>query len=153
MKRLTRRYIIKNLDNIPISEGIPYERYYINDNLRIQNKGGIFEKEILDDNNVIINKSYITANEFNELKDKSYAEIIRESYIYLNDNRVSIKRYLGKYAGLYRVEVKFLTAEEMEDYQKEYWMGNEISDSNLAFDKYLSKLDRNEFLEEMSIYL
>lgn len=121
--------------------------------MRIQNKDGIFEKEILDDNNVIINKSYITANEFNELKDKSYAEIIRESYIYLNDNRVSIKRYLGKYTGLYRVEVKFLTTEEMENYQKEYWMGNEISDSNLAFDKYLSKLDRNEFLEEMSIYL
>ena len=35
MKRLTRRFIIKSLDGLSLSEAIRCERYYINDNLRI----------------------------------------------------------------------------------------------------------------------
>ena len=38
MKRLTRRFIINSLDGLSLSEAIRYERYYINDNLRIQRK-------------------------------------------------------------------------------------------------------------------
>lgn len=37
-KRLTKRYIITTLDNLELSSPIRYERYYINDNLRIQKK-------------------------------------------------------------------------------------------------------------------
>ena len=54
MKRLTRRFIINSLDGLSLSEAIRYERYYINDNLRIQRKNDAYQKEELDnDNNVI----------------------------------------------------------------------------------------------------
>ncbi len=36
--RLTRRFIIQSLDGVNINNPIRYERYYINDNLRIQSK-------------------------------------------------------------------------------------------------------------------
>ena len=38
MRKLTKRYIISSLENLNLSEPIRYERYYINDNLRIQLK-------------------------------------------------------------------------------------------------------------------
>ena len=41
MRRLTRRYIINSLDGLNLSEPIRYERYYIDDNLRIQKKDNI----------------------------------------------------------------------------------------------------------------
>ena len=33
--RLTRRFLVKSLDNISLSNPMRYERYYINDKLRI----------------------------------------------------------------------------------------------------------------------
>ena len=42
-------YIINSLDRLNLSEPIRYERYYINEKLRIQSKNGKFQKEILDD--------------------------------------------------------------------------------------------------------
>ena len=38
----------------------------------------------------------------------------------------------------------------MNNYKKEKWMGNEITKSPLAFDKYLSKLNRKEFILELN---
>lgn len=147
--RLTRRFIVKNLNDIVLSEPIRYERYYINDKLRIQKKKGNYEKEILNDENVVLEKSTITKQEFLKLKKDAYSEIIRDSYLYLNDERVSIKKYYGKYEGLNRVEVEFASMEERDSYVKESWMEEEITDFPLAFDKYLSKLNRREFLLEM----
>ena len=153
MRKLTKRYIIKSLDKLNLSEPIRYERYYINDCLRIQIKNNKFEKEILDENNNITEKIEITENEFCKLRKNAYSEIIRDSYILLEDKRVSIKKYFGKYIGLYRVEVKFNSDEEENKYIKESWMGNEITNSPLAFDRYLSKLSENEFKEELKKYL
>ena len=34
--RLTRRFIVSSLDNIPLSNPIRYERYYINEKIRIK---------------------------------------------------------------------------------------------------------------------
>lgn len=151
--RLTRRFVILSLDQINVSSPIRYERYYINDFLRIQKKNQLFEKEILDKENVVIEKINISAEEFNRLKDEAYANIIRDSYLYLDDSRVSIKKYLGTYEGLLRVEVQFTSAEEMHSYKKESWMGEEITSSPLAFDKYLSKLSKQEFLVELAKYI
>ncbi len=151
--RLTRRYIIKSLDSIPLSSPLRYERYYINDTLRIQKKADNYEKEILNGTNEITEKIKITEQEFSELKEKAYSKIIRDSYLYLSDDRVSIKAYLADYEGLNRVEVKFSTNEEMENYEKEPWMGPEITQSPLAFDKYLSKLSKEEFLSELHKFI
>lgn len=151
--RLTKRYIIKSLDGLPLSSSIRYERYYINDNLRIQKKADKLEKEILDTENVIVKKEIISKDEFQSLKKESYASIIRDSYLYLNDERISIKKYLHQYEGFIRVEVSFATEEEMNSYQKEEWMGKDITESPLAFDKYLSKLSPEEFQKELNASL
>lgn len=152
-KRLTRRFIIKSLDNLNLSSSIRYERYYINDNLRIQKKAEKYEKEILDENNVLVKKEKIDKEEFDSLKEKAYKEIIRDSYLYLDDEKISIKQYYGTYEGLLRVEVEFKKEQEMENYQKEPWMGTEITNTPLAFDKDLSKLDKEKFLEVLSSVL
>lgn len=151
--RLTRRFIIDDIDNINISRPIKYERYYINDNLRVQRKGNIFEKEILNDENNILERRKILKDEFDRLKENAYSEIVRDSYLYLDDDRISIKKYLGKYEGLIRVEVKFNSIDEMNSYNKESWMGAEITNSPLAFDKDLNKLSGEEFLLELNRYV
>lgn len=151
--RLTRRFLVKSLDNILLSEPIRYERYYINDELRIQKKNNLYEKEILNEENILIDKLEITEEEFFNLKEEAVNKIVRDSFLYLEDKRVSIKKYYGKYEGLNRVEVQFLSKEEMDCYEKESWMEKEITDSHLAFDKYLSKLNKEDFLLEISKYL
>ena len=149
MRKLTRRFIISSLGNLNLSRPIRYERYYINNNLRIQIKNNQYQKEILDDSNNIIEKYNISENEFLRLKEQARSEIIRDSYLYL----ISIKEYLGKYKGLFRVEVTFNSTEEENAYIKERWMGEEITTSPLAFDIYLSKLSDNEFKKELNKYL
>ncbi len=149
MRKLTKRYIICSLDNLNLSKPIRYERYYINDKLRAQRKDNKYEKEILDNHNNVIEKIDISKEEFLKLKESSYSEIIRDSYLFLDDSRISIKKYLGKYAGLYRVEITFSSLEEENEYIKEKWMGQEITDSSLAFDKDLSKLSIDEFKREL----
>ena len=69
------------------------------------------------------------------------------------DDRISIKKYLDQYDGLIRAEVKFNSIDEMNSYKIESWMGAEITNSPLAFDKYLSKLSEQEFLLELNKYI
>lgn len=149
--RLTRRFIVKSLDDKWTKNPLRYERYYINDKLRIQKKNNIYEKEILNLDNDIVQKDIIAKDVFEDLKKDAYAKIIRDSF--LVNEYISIKKYYGTYSGLIRVEVKFSSEEEMNNYIKENWMGSEITDSPLAFDKYLSKLDRQEFLQELKKFL
>ncbi len=152
MERLTRRFIINSLDNLNISKPIRYERYYINDNLRIQRKDKIYQIEILDNSNNIVKKEEISQYNFLKLKENSRSAIIRDSYLFLNNSNISIKKYLGKYSGFYRVEVSFNSEQEKNNYIPESWMGKEITSSPLAFDRYLSKLSKNEFKEELTKY-
>ncbi len=150
-KRLTRRFIINNIEKLELSNPLRYERYYINESIRIQRKNDIYEKETLS-NNIVIKKEKIDINEFNNLKKQAISKIIRDSYLYLKDDRVSIKKYYDIYEGLIRVEVKFKDEIEMNQYKKEEWMGEEITDSLLAFDKDVSKLNKDEFLKEINTY-
>ena len=153
MRKLTKRYIISSLDGLNLSKPIKYERYYINDTLRIQNKNNLYQKEILDEDNNIIERIEISKTEFLKLKENDNLKIIRNSYLFLDDKRISIKEYLEKYLGLLRVEITFKSEEEAKTYKKENWMGKEITNSPLAFDKYLCKLSENEFKEELNKYL
>ena len=153
MRKLTKRFITSSLDNLNLSMPIRYERYYISDTLRIQKKGNTYEKEILNENNTVTRKENISESEFLSLKEKAYSKIIRDSYLYLDDKRISIKKYFGDYQGLYRVEVTFTNMKEENLYQKETWMGQEITKSPLAFDKDLSKLSKEEFKKELKKYL
>ncbi len=153
MRKLTKRFITSSLDNLNLSMPIRYERYYISDTLRIQKKGNTYEKEMLNENNTVTRKENISESEFLSLKENAYSKIIRDSYLYLDDKRVSIKKYFGDYQGLYRVEVTFTNMKEENLYQKETWMGQEITKSPLAFDKDLSKLSKEKFKKELKKYL
>ena len=73
--------------------------------------------------------------------------------MYLDDEKISLKKYYGIYDGLIRIEVKFKNEKEMKEYKKLGWMGKEITDSLLAFDIDLSKLDRESFLLEIKKYI
>jgi len=152
-KRFTRRYIISSLDGLELSSPIKYERYYINEHLRVQKRENIYEKETLNSLNCIIEKIQISEEEFNSIKEEAYSKIIRNSYLLLKDSKISIKEYLEDYKGLYRVEVKFDSEYEMNNYEKENWMGKEITDTDLGFDKYLSKLSIREFQKILKRYL
>lgn len=152
IRRLTKRYIVSELDGLNLSSPLRYERYYINNNLRIQKKNEVLEKEELDDNNEVILKVRISEEEFNSLKDKAYKKIIRDSYLYLDDDAISIKSYYGDYEGLNRVEVKFSSEDEMNSFIPYSWMEEEITNTPLAFDKDLSKLSKEEFLSILRVY-
>lgn len=153
MARLTRRYIIGSLGGLNLSSPIRYERYYINDKLRIQKKANNYEKEILDGANNVVKKMKMSKSDFLDLSKQAYSAIIRDSYLLLNDNKISIKKYWGEYLGLCRVEVTFESTKERDGYVKESWMGREITNSPLGFDRYLSKLSGNAFKEELKKYL
>ena len=70
----------------------------------------------------------------------------------MDDNRVSIKKYYGDYEGLIRIEVKLNNESEVLNYIPLNWFGKEITDSPLAFDSYLIKLSKEEFIEELNKY-
>ena len=64
MRKLTKRYIVNSLKDLNLSNPIRYERYYINDRLRVQKKDNKYQKEILDENNNVIEKIDIYQSEF-----------------------------------------------------------------------------------------
>ena len=117
MRSLTRSFLIKTLDGLKVSDPWLYERFYINDNIRIQNKNGRFEKEVLNDKGEIIEKNTIGEEEFLSLAKQAEKKIARKSYLYLGDTRISIKEYLDDYAGFIRAEVKFKDKAEQEKYR------------------------------------
>lgn len=149
-ERLTRRFLISSIEGLNLSDPLCYERYYIDPYTRIQKKGEILERETLKENLLIERKEKIAEEEFEMLKKKASKAIIRDSYLWLEDTRVSIKQYYGEYKGLIRVEVSFTSKEEMESYQKENWMEEEITMSPLAFDSLLVVLTKDEFYEELT---
>ena len=63
MRKLNKRYIVNSLKDLNLSNPIRYERYYINDRLRVQKKDSKYQKEILDENNNVIEKIDIYQSE------------------------------------------------------------------------------------------
>lgn len=150
MRSLTRRFLVKTLDGLKLSDPWVYERFYINDNTRIQNKNGQFEKEVLNNKGEIIEKSIINKDKFLSLAEQAEKKIARKSYLYLDDNRISIKEYLDDYAGFIRAEVEFKDIAEQENFRPHPWMISEITDSPLAFDSLLQKLSIQNFHKELA---
>lgn len=143
-KRLTKRYILGDFPNIELSEPLRYERYYIDNNTRIQSRGKEYEKEILNDN-IVIKKELISCDEFEKLKYNATKYIIRDSYLVKGNRNISIKRYYGNYDGLIRIEVKFNDKDEMDSFRPPKWFGKDITDTPLAFDSKLIELSNEEF--------
>lgn len=120
MQRFTKRFIVKDIDGLNLSQPILYERYYLPNHIVVQRKQNSFTKGVLTGNN-IVNKMVIPQMEFEVLRKLANNEIIRKSFLYMDDDRVSIKEYEGILRGFIRAEVEFKTKKEMESYQKELY--------------------------------
>lgn len=142
--RLTKRYILKNLPNVELSEPLRYERYYVDNNTRIQSRGESYEKEVLD-NNIVIKKELISSNEFEKMKSSAIKCIIRDSYLIKENANISIKKYYAPYDGLIRIEIKFKNENELDNFKPLKWFGKEITNTPLAFDSKLIELNNEEF--------
>ena len=151
MQRLTKRFIVKNIDSLNLSNPIIYERFYLPDQTVIQRKQDAYTKGTLTSVG-IINQTLISQTEFEKLKQSANNSITRKSYLYLDDNRVSIKEYQGNLEGFIRAEVEFKTKSEMEDYRKESWMEQDITAAPLAFDSLLSMLNKDELSKILKEY-
>lgn len=151
MQRLTKRFIVKNIDNLNLSSPIIYERFYLSDQTVIQRKQDAYAKGTLA-NGDIINQTTISQIEFEKLKQPAKNRIIRKSYLYLDDNRISVKEYQDDLDGFIRAEVDFKTKSEMENYHKESWMGQEITKTPLAFDSLLSTLNKEKLSKLLKKY-
>ncbi len=151
MQRLTKRFIVKNIDSLNLSNPIIYERFYLPDQTVIQRKQDAYTKGTLTSVG-IINQTLISQTEFEKLKQSANNSITRKSYLYLDDNRVSIKEYQGNLEGFIRAEVEFKTKSEMEDYHKESWMRQDITATPLAFDSLLSALNKDELSKILKEY-
>ena len=74
--RLTRRFLVKSLDNISLSNPMRYERYYINDKLRIQRKDNLmanrekFVKELEEKENKLNELSTKLTEEEKNIEEK-----------------------------------------------------------------------------------
>ena len=153
MEKITRKFLLKDLPDLEKKTPIHFERYFIEgddgNETRIQRKGDKFELEtILNDSGLsrIIEKAYITEEEFNSLKEESSKAIIRDSYLFSKNPKISIKVYHENFDGLVRAEVDFKDEAEAKSFVPLEWFGEEITNSDLGRDKKLIELSKEEFL-------
>lgn len=147
---IERKFLIKKLPDISGITPIRYERYFLKNEdgieERVQKKGNKYEyesKRLISELERTRDKKEISEEEFEKLKLKGGEAIIRDGYAL--DDRVSIKIYHGRFAGLKRAEIEFGTVEEAKEYQPESWMGKEITATPLAKDSTLLRLSPAEF--------
>lgn len=140
-------------DKIPIR----YERYFLNDDvnnqIRIQRKDSIYEKEIkikINEFEFEKQKISISKSKFIEMSKKSNKSILRDSYLISKSPNITIKKYFGIYEGLIRVEIEFKNLSERENFNIPYYCGIEITGSKIAIDAELIKLNREDFLKELN---
>lgn len=153
MEKITRKFLVKDLPDLEKKTPIHFERYFIESEdgkeTRIQRRGEKFELEtVIKDSglNRIIEKADITEEEFNALKEESSKAIIRDSYLFSKNPKITIKEYHEKFDGLVRAEVDFKNESEANSFIPLEWFGEEITNSELGRDKKLIELSKEEFL-------
>lgn len=158
---IERKWLIKGSEiELSTLERVEYERHFLynqgGNEIRIQNKGGVYEFERKSRKDSLSRESYkivITRGEYDALVKLSIASISRYSYLYNSDPDITIKQYLGDYKGLLRVEVEFRTIQEASSFLPFEWFGKEITDTRIGNDRELIKMGRDEFLEELNKYI
>lgn len=151
------KFLCCNLSIIKGKVPIRYERYFLNDDvnnqIRIQRKDNIYEKETkikINEFEFEKQKISIVKSEFIEMSKKCNKSILRDSYLISKNPNITIKKYLGIYEGLTRVEIEFKTIKEKENFIIPYYCGKEITNTKIGIDAELIKLNRENFLKALS---
>lgn len=153
---IEKKYLIRKMPNLDKFSKLEYERYFISDDpknqVRVQRKNDIYEieKKIeIASNEYKKEKKKITKAEFDKLITDCNNVIKRDSYLICESPNITIKIYHGKYEGLARVEVEFLSRDELENFEVPDWFGREITNDDIGMDARLIKLSRDEFLKKI----
>lgn len=156
MKEIERKFLVREIPDLKDIKPIRYERYFIQNTelqqIRVQKRGNVFEKEIKKKINTFEYEKYkeiITEEEFSKIASKCKKSIIRDSYLISNNPNITIKKYFGEYEGLIRAEIEFNNIDELNVFEIPKWIGKEITGTILGNDNKLIKLDRNKFLQIM----
>lgn len=160
-QEIERKYLLTSLPStIDQSLKVTYERHYLsigpNKEVRVQRKGSEFFRETKTTNVGLSSDkevSPITAEQFNQLRQKSIGSIVRDSYVLPGIKNATVKVYHGQLEGLIRAEVEFSDAESAANFTPPDWFGVEITDTNLGRDGRLVRLSVSEFsslLKEVS---
>lgn len=153
---IEKKYLVKKMPNLDNISKIEYERYFISDDpknqVRVQRKNDTYEIEEkieIASNKYKKEKKKISKEEFDKLIINCSKVIKRDSYLICDIPNITIKIYHGKYEGLARIEVEFLSSDELESFEVPDWFGREITNSGIGMDAKLINLNRDEFLREL----
>ena len=154
MREIERKFLVRELPDLAGLTPIRYERGFLDDNdhrqVRLQRKDDQYELEIktrFSDLEYQKSKTELTLEEYQDLSRDCKKIIVRDSYLISRQPQMTIKKYLGDYEGLYRVEVEFESVAEAEAWVPPGWVGAEITGTVLGNDSRLVKLGKAEFLE------
>ncbi|MEK7578088.1 MAG: hypothetical protein AAB492_05805 [Patescibacteria group bacterium] len=152
MQTIARKFLVKQIPDLTGKEHWAQSRFYLYRKngivIRTQSNGDNFDLERKVSKTALIRESEkiaITKDEFEEISKVIAANIIRDSYIISEIPYIVLRMYHGKFEGLIRVEVEFLSVEEANRYIPLKWMGKEITNTLLAKDETLLTLTGQDF--------
>jgi CYTH domain-containing protein len=154
---IERKFLVKTLPDLSGKTKQNFERYYLYRGLgidvRIQKVNNTYEFERKSETSELgreTQKFEITKEEFEALKRNSGEAINRESYLVSENPEITIKIYHGRFKGLVRAEIEFVSTEDAEKFIPLDWMGKEITDTPLGRDSRLLDLTDKEFKDLLS---
>lgn len=149
---IERKFLVVALPDLSRLRPVQYERYYLertpSKEVRIQAVNDAFEmetKQQISDLERTTEKKIISKDEFARLKRDASESILRDSYFIHDQPKTTIKVYHGRFEGLVRAEIEFVSSFEAKKYTPESWMGPEITDTSLGRDSKLIDLSPEEF--------
>lgn len=146
-----RKFLIKELPDLSKIKPVRYESYFLlsDDELRVSvvNKMCRLERKTqISDLERIIENKIVTEQEAKELLKGNHTEVILyDKYFFSVNPPVVIKIYQGRFTGLNKAEVEFLTEEEAKSFTAPEWMGEEVTAMPISRDNYLTELSDQEF--------
>lgn len=149
---ITRKFLVKTMPDLSGFRPSYFERYYIfrdsKIELRIQQNGDKYElerKEIINKVKSLKSTMQICKQEFEKLKALGSQAIFRDMYIIHQNPEICIMIYHGRYEGLVRVEIDFVSEEEAASFTIPDWYGKEITDSIVSRDSKLLDISNESF--------
>jgi len=149
---IERKFFVKNMPDLSGIEPLHYERYFLErkDGIEVRiskvNDTYKYEKKVeLSNLERTREKREISKEEFDELKKNASESVLRDRYNISFNPDITIQIYHGRFEGLVRAEVEFMTEEEARSFTPLEWMGEEMTGLSIARDGKLIDLSDEEF--------
>lgn len=153
-KTYTRKFLIKNLPDIEVTKEIKNKRYYLyaqnSTVIRVQSEDNLYEIERKKDENHLKKESFkiqITRDEYEKLSIFAKYIIERKTIMYSSYPQLKVRIYEGKYKGLMRAEINFLSENEAKAFIPYDWLDKEITDLPIGKDITLLRLSPAKFAD------